>query len=528
MRMKIKISALLIFAAIFISISAHAASPFEVMWNDKPVSAAKGGIIKLNVTIGAPPGYYLYADETKLEFPPSEDYISVSQISYPDSEPYDDPYIGKRAYIYRGDVSINAHVKLSQDVPLGLHDLTAKLTMRGCSPELCLRPEEREIKFLIEVGGGAGSEVDVAERGSISSLFSARKFDSILNRGLFIAILVVFLAGLITSFTPCILPMVPVLLTFIGVKAEGGWLKNLGLSAVFVAGMVIVYAALGLIAVALGKNLGFLFQMRWFLWIVCIFFIAMSLSMFGLFDLALPRFLAERIAKIGGSGWRGAILAGMGSGLMASPCAGPVIATLLAYVALEHRYLEGFLLLSVYGIGMGLVIVILGAGYGTLVGKLRGGRWLIWVKRLLGLLLIAPAIYYGAGLIGSLSKVDERGDQPRIEWLRDEAQALKFAAESGRGVMIEFRADWCPPCVMLEKNLFSREDIVKLSYQLVPLKIDATVETEEVRRAIAKYGVIGWPTVVFLSASGTPYVDLRVNSYDPSAIERGMKEVVSH
>jgi thiol:disulfide interchange protein DsbD len=199
---------------------------------------------------------------------------------------------------------------------------------------------------------------------------------------------------------------------------------------------------------------------------------------------------------------------------------------LLGYVALQGSFFTGFALLVVYATGMGLLMILLGACYGELAGKLRSGTWMLWMRRALGVALIFPAAFYMGSLLGFGRQAPGQGEIHRVEWIMNEENALQFAKQDRRPLMLEFTALWCPPCRKLERDFFSRTRIVDLSYMMVPLRVDATVETKEVRRLIRKYNVVGWPTVIFMSPDGTPYDDLRVNDYDPTSIEQGMKEAI--
>jgi thiol:disulfide interchange protein len=178
---------------------------------------------------------------------------------------------------------------------------------------------------------------------------------------------------------------------------------------------------------------------------------------------------------------------------------------------------------------MGFLFVIIGSAYGMLAGQLKGGRWTIWVKRALGFVLLIPAGFYLRSLVrwdGVFHPGMDTG-RPRIEWVSSREDGVAFAHQENRPIMIEFYADWCPPCRSLETTFFRREEIIKLSYQLVPIRIDATVATTEVKKAIADYHVVGWPAFYFLSPEGKPYKDLTVISYDPKKIETSMREAIT-
>lgn len=525
--------------------SVHAAlppdSPFSLVWEKGPIELPAGGSFELPVTIRIPEGHYIYADEMDIDFTSLEG-LFVTDIRFPRPKSYEDPHLHRRVDIHQGEVTLVIEGRVPEGLEAGRHELVAKVTFRGCSPKICYRTEQRDISFDIEVvppAAGTPSKApamdDLSRRGepspssgwSVKGLLGVRDFGVLVERGWVLAILIVFLAGVMTSLTPCLWPVLPVVLIYVGVHPHKRFWENLLLAALLTSGLILVYAAMGVAAVALGKNLGFLFQQRAFLALVVLFFLVMSLAMFGVFDMRMPRRLQRRLHRLGGEGYRGAFLAGMGMGLMASPCSGPIIAALLGYVALQRSYAEGFVLLVVYGAGMGLFLTVLAAGCGELIGRLRSGPWMLWVRRVLGVILLFPAAFYMGSLFrwGGEPALGPR-DKPGMEWLDSERDALRFAAETGRPVMVEFTANWCPPCRALDRKLFARDDIVQMSYRLVPLRVDATIETREVRRLINKYGVMGWPTVVFLDPSGRLYRDLRVGDYDPDAIERGMREAI--
>jgi len=288
---------------------------------------------------------------------------------------------------------------------------------------------------------------------------------------------------------------------------------------------VIVYATMGVGAVALGRNLGFIFQQRWFLFVIAGFFVLMALGMFGVFHIHISKRWEHRLHALGGKGFRGAFLSGLGLGLIASPCTGPVVAGLLGYVALQASYVMGFCLLVVFGVGMGLVFVLLGAGYGFLVDHIRSGGWMNWMKRALGLVLLLPAAFYLSTALG-MGRPEMPHKGPHVAWVENLDHAIKFAGENDRPIMLDFTAEWCAPCRTLERTFFRRPDIVRLTMQLVPVRIDATYESKELRRLMDEYCVVGFPTILFLAPDGIPYDDLRVGFANRALLEENMREAI--
>lgn len=544
MKKKIIISFFLIIALFAIQRGLFAqASPFDVLWDSDAKNVKAGDNFEFNVTIRAPQDHYLYADETEIDFL-SLDRILIKDIIYPDTIVHEDPFFQKKVKVYEGDVVIRILGHVPADAKLGSHDLVARLRLRGCSPKACFRSQEMELPFVVAAkapfhGNVSSSEnagelkadkqtgkVVIATSPGFFDLLKLADFGLLMERGFLLTLLIVFIAGLLTSLTPCIWPILPVVLLYVGIHPHKKFIENLLLSVSLVLGIVLVYSILGVVAVAFGKNFGFLFQHRIFLALVVLFFILMSLSMFGLFEFRLPHRWQAKLHKLGGKGYRGAFLAGMGIGLMASPCSGPVLASLLGFVAIRRNYLEGFVLIFIYGLGMGLLVIALATGIGEALGRFKKGAWMLWVRRFLGLILLLPAVFYMGSLINISDLKGGYDSRPKIEWIRNEADALKFASMTKRPIMVEFGAKWCPPCLGLERSFFARPDIVGLSYRIVPLYIDVTIENDEVKKLIEKYKVSIWPSVVFLDSAGNQYGDLKVGGADENAIEANIHEAL--
>jgi thiol:disulfide interchange protein DsbD len=210
-----------------------------------------------------------------------------------------------------------------------------------------------------------------------------------LDRGSAVAILVVFVAGLVTSLTPCVYPMYPVMVPYILGAAEGNRKKALALSVVYVLGLALVYTVLGVTAALLGKTFGKMTDTPWIPAIFGLLIVLFGLEMLDVFTIRLPAFLTgiQSAGTLRG-GYIGAMLLGIAAGFVAAPCTAPVLGVLLTYVAAQHRVVWGGLLTFVFSIGMGFLLLLLGAFAGMIGGMPKPGRWMVVVKNVMGVAMI--------------------------------------------------------------------------------------------------------------------------------------------
>lgn len=509
---------------------ASARSPFEVLAPTNVIQLNPGGEAVVPVTIQIPSKYFIYQDKTGLDFVELQG-LKVKDVRYPPSREHLDPFFGKKVQIFEGDVEIQAVLQAPSSLAPGQKIVEAMLRLQGCSDTLCYPEESHLVSFTVKVLGQPVAVQEPAKEGvgSLGTLLASQNFSAILEHGWGMVLLIVFLGGFLTALTPCVLPIIPITLMIIGVRAETPLRRNLLLSGALVLGLALTYAGLGVFAVAFGKTLGFFFQQQWFVIAVASLFFALALSMFGLFEIRLPQSLSVRLQQIKGHGLMGAFVSGAATGVLAAPCAGPVVGALLLFVAGTKSYLQGFGLLFVFALGMGFLFLILGSGYGTLAARFRGGSFTIWIKRLLGVILLIGSLFY-LNTVVPLQKFFARPVKSveLVHWYSTEPAGLAVAKKEGKIILLDFYADWCAPCKELEIGFFREPETVELLQKMVPVRINATFAGDPVVEALLdKYNVVGWPTILFVKPDGAVLEDLSVVSYNPELLLKNMKQAVA-
>ncbi len=221
-----------------------------------------------------------------------------------------------------------------------------------------------------------------------------------LSAGSLMAYPVAFVAGLLISFTPCVYPIIPIQLGFIGgqtasAQTGGGrasW-QGFTLSVLFVVGMAVVYAALGAFASLTGTLFGIWASSPWTYIVVGNVILVLALSMLDVIQLPTPQFLANWNPERKGKGYVSALLIGASSGLVVGPCTAPALGAALAYVGAHGNVFFGTTVLFVFAIGMGALMIALGTFSGALTALPRSGEWMVKVKKGFGFAMILIAQY---------------------------------------------------------------------------------------------------------------------------------------
>ncbi len=406
------------------------------------------------------------------------------------------------------------------------------------------------LTFLLAIpaiASAAPLETDLGERLSAALAALAAPGGS-----LRLAYLLAFLGGLATSLTPCVYPLIPITISLFGAR-EAPRAQALGLAACYVGGIAATYTTLGLVVGLVGGQFGAFMTSPWLIVPVALFFLLMAASMFGAFELSLPNELQGKLSQVGGRGPLGAFLMGLVAGVVAAPCTGPPLAALLLFVSTQRSVMTGGTLLFTYALGMGVLFFVI-AGFALKMPK--SGAWMDAVKAVFGVVMTVAALYYlrnimpllrtfgtssykfllsqsvlvvvgiliggltlsfseglsravrkgigvllmVIGLYGCVSwTLAPRGD---LKWMTDEAQAVQKARNEGKPLLIDFGADWCPPCKQMEAKTFPDEAVRRELTRFVLLRIDCSEETAHTQAMQAKYQSTSLPSVLVFDRLG--------------------------
>jgi thiol:disulfide interchange protein DsbD len=541
----------------------------------QPASAGQ----KTGLSWSIAPGYYLYRTRIKAVEEPSKKPVD---LVLPPGDQKDDPNFGK-IEVY--------HKAVTTAIPAS-NAAAFTVTWQGCADAgLCYPPQHRIIKIAEDKTVAA----DTSASGLAAAIDAAGNSDSgihhLLNtKALYWTLPVFLLLGIGLAFTPCVLPMLPIVSSIVmgqNTKPKQAFF----LSLAFVVPMALVYAGLGVAAATAGANLQAALQNQWAILAFGALFVLLALPMFGIFTLQLPAFLRDRLDHASRQQQqRGRYLgaAGMGvlSALMVGPCMTAPLAGTLLYIAQSGDAVKGGLLLFVMGIGMGLPLIavsVLGAR-----SLPKPGLWMERVKGSFGFLMLAVAIWmfqrvlpgsltlllWGGWLIGiaiSLLHITryQKADQANaariaaqcvavlaLLWgaaaifgaaggATDPLQPIAFAsntsgantpgtaataasdfttvttqgelerllAEARTGkqpALVDFYADWCVSCKIIEKEVFGSDTVSRALAGAKLIRVDVTDNNPSVQALMRQKGILGPPTVLFFDGNGNERRDARL------------------
>jgi thiol:disulfide interchange protein DsbD len=340
-------------------------------------------------------GYYLYRARIKVTTASTAAQLGAAQM--PEGQVKNDEYFGRQE-VYHHELRASVPVARASG---GALELPLQVTYQGCADKgLCYPPITKTFTVKLASGGGAaGTPPGGASSASGGSAGGSEqdRFANLLRNASLLAMLGSFyLAGLLLSFTPCVLPMVPILsgIIFGGGKAVSTG-RAFSLSVSYVLGMALTYTLAGLAAAAAGKQVQALFQQWWVLALFAALFVALALSMFGLFTVQMPAAIQTRLSDVSNRQSAGSVggVAVMGalSALIVTTCVGPALVGALIVISETGQMVRGGAALFAMSIGMGTPLLAVGASAGRLLPK--AGPWMELVKKLFGVMMLAVAAW---------------------------------------------------------------------------------------------------------------------------------------
>jgi len=512
-------------------------------------------------------GYYLYRHRFQFRSDSPEAQLGAAQL--PAGTPKTDEYFGE-VEVYHGVLDVELPLSNPSKRPFNL-----QVTYQGCADKgLCYPPETQSFAIDSDATSGSATEITQPEAAASQTppAWSWREL------ALF------FLAGLGLTFTPCVLPMLPIL-SGVVLRGQVGGMRGFSLSLAYVLSMAACFALLGALMGVFGAelNLQARLQSPWVLVPFALFFGLFALAMFGVYELRLPHVISDRLDRLagntrGGSLWGAAVL-GVLSSLLVSPCVSAPLAGALLYISSSGDALGGALKLFVLGLGMGAPMVLFATGGGALLPK--SGNWMVTVRNTFGVLLLAVAVwlldrvlpapltlalwgvlaagvalYLGAleftvkthrqklsqlgGLIllvyalaswvgalqgqtdplrplGTIStsstttqSSSAHGDWQSISTAAELQQALAAAKAAQQPVLLDWYADWCISCKVIEREVLSNAEVVSAlaGYRLI--RFDITASNPEQRALLNHYQLFGPPALLFFTPKGDEHLALRV------------------
>ena len=368
-------------------------------------SASAQGSERVRLDWVIAPGYYLYRDRTKATGEAGDS--TVGPPEFPEGQIKSDEYFGKQV-VYHNELVATLPVKRSGG---GKLDVSLNITYQGCAEAgLCYPPVTRTLSVQLPPasGGGAAGSGGSAAAGAAQAgaapgtqtgayVSEQDRLARLLKSGSMLAVLLqFFVGGLLLAFTPCVLPMVPILSGLIvGQGKRVTTSRAFLLSLTYVLGMAVTYTIAGAVFAAAGKQVQAVFQQPWIIMLFAALFVAMALSMFGVYALQMPGFIQTRIAQLSnrqrGGSFGGVAVMGMLSALIVTTCVGPVLVAALIVIGQTGNVLRGAAALFAMSLGMGAPLLVVGSSAGRWMP--RAGAWMDSVKRLFGALMLALAAW---------------------------------------------------------------------------------------------------------------------------------------
>lgn len=505
------------------------------------------------------PGYYMYRE--RFVFTARGAALGTPKLPL-GTVVYDDTF-QKNVESYRGNLTIRVPVSAN-----GAFTLVA--TSQGCSDKgLCYSPMTSTV--ALDTSGAAASAA--APAAGMAGATPGRIESALSSRDLMLILPMFLLLGLGLAFTPCVLPMLPILSSIIvGSGVQGSRMRGLALSASYSLGMALVYTLMGVAAGLAGQGLAAALQTPWVLGGFALLMALLSLSMFGVYELQMPAAIQTRLmgkSNNQGAGTHAGVFAmGALSALIVGPCVAAPLAGALVYISqTKDAFIGGSALFSMAA-GMSIPLLLLGASAGALLP--RAGAWMDGIKKFFGVLMLGTALWIAspfippryqmlgwavlglgyavwllskhrhpvnvavgvlAGALGAVQlaglayggadplspftqAAQAHGAQTAFQRVRTVVELdAALAAAGGAPVMLDFYADWCVSCKEMERFTFSDARVRSELDKLILLQVDVTANSAADQALLKRFGLFGPPGIIFFGTAGHEIAGTRVIGY---------------
>jgi thiol:disulfide interchange protein DsbD len=477
----------------------------------------------ISVQFNTQPGHYLYQSKFKFSSSSNTDF----QFNFPEGKEKEDEFFGKQIIYDQPLVfQINLKEPLADDESFVIH-------FQGCSDQgLCYPPQQilNDMKNLDKTTIGGSDIYQEAFKGNIYKAFALFLF-----------------GGILLSFTPCVLPLIPVLLAMLS-----NLKNNRGLATIaYVVGICITYSLIGLIAAKTGSVLSIYLQGELVLLFTALLFILFSLAMFDVYDLNLPSSIQTKLNNfannLNAKNYLGIILLGMISSLILSPCVAPPLASAILYISQTGNAFIGMASLFFLALGMSLPLLAIGLTSIKIIPKTNQVN--IFFKKLIGFILLGSAIYVSKPVLNSLMiellfillglvvfiytlislklkkfiqiillvlaiiisiflsinsfKQYELNEKEKIQFsmVTTENELNSIIQEANKPILIDFYADWCVACLEFEKYTFQDINVRDELDNFILLKVDVTDFNENDKKIMNRFNIFGPPAIVFFNSN---------------------------
>lgn len=533
---------------------------------------APGAIVPVTVNLDLHPDFYVYLDSLQLKGQyPAELEFGELDVS-PQVEFWDSISQSQKLGI-QNTAKIQTVLKIPEEASPAKGELHFRLRHQACTTSYCLFPKWLDLQVPVQWVAAEAfytSEEAPPPKAVRAQLLSQdwKDVEQAFGNNLMAALALIFAFGFLTSLTPCVYPMIPITLAVLGVQGEKrSWPGRLALSLSYVLGVSTIYTSLGIFAALTGALFGSYLGHPVVVTALAVIFVFLGLSSWGLFSFDLTRFFQPKTPK--SKGLAPAYITGIFAGFLASPCVGPVLFGVLAYIGQSRDVGLGALSLFIYSLGFGVLFVALGLFSGLRKHIPSSGSWMEWINKAFGALFLALALYYlnpllstawmlllsgvlalllAASLKRSAKNISGQllrlfvfllllgvgfsslvlsfqlwlSPAPEVQLAEADAYGLRdytapqmeAALAQGTPVMIDFYADWCFACVEINNKVFTQPAVQERLSQMAAFKVDLTRSPARFQEVMEQYNVQTLPTLIFIDSKGVWREDLTLRQFE--------------